>query len=139
MGVGGVLGHNACRAPDTRTWNHIFRGDISPGGTISGYHHRMFGWDKGSIKLINITKRGKKGVYGGIIEYIQNGSHKKYSTFFPNSWSPKVVKEEVNTALFNALNSGQTSGYVRAKGKRGVLIEMIISDGIVKTAYPIIK
>ena len=86
VGVGGVLGHNAgCRPPDTGTWNHIFRGEISSGGKITGYHHRMLGIDRGLIKLVKVTKRGKAGnkeVYEGIVEYVQNGiAHRKTSRF----------------------------------------------------------
>ena len=112
VGSEGVLGHNSgCRIPDTNTWQHIFKGEIKGGGRIVGYHHRMFGWDKGSLKVIKINRKGKagnKGLYEGLVEYVDgNGnSHKKYSTFFPNSWSPRMVREEVNTALIKAIDVG---------------------------------
>ena len=138
-----VLSHNAgCQIPNTTTWNHIFRGEISSGGRITGYHHRMFGYDRGKLKVVQITRRGtagQKGLYEGKVQYVDAGGniHTKYSTFFPNSWSPKMVKEEVNTALYKLLKQGPVSGRVSAKGKRGIMVEMHIRNGKVETAYPV--
>ena len=101
----------------------------------------MFGLDKGALKVVKISKRKKNGIYKGTVQYVdKNGKvHTKDSTFFPDSWSRKMVKEEVNTAYYRAMMRGQTSGKVRAKGKRGLTVEMQMRDGVVISAYPIVR
>lgn len=121
----------------------VFRGDITPGGRISGYHHRSGGSDKGALKLLKITNRGKgKGSpYGGFVGFVDaNGKlHKKYSTFFPNDWTPKRVVVEINSAVVVAASKGKLNGTVQAKGASGMLIEMRIRGGILESAYPVVK
>ena len=139
-----MLGHNAgCDFITYDLWEHIFVGHISEGGKITGYHHRVFGQDRGPLKMIKKTKEGKNGVYKGEVNYIDSRGdvHKKAdgSTFFPDSWSPGTVKKEIITALYKALKKGNYNGKVVEKGIRGIKVEMRIKDGKIITAYPLLK
>ena len=145
VGRGQVLVHNAntCRFPDfdTEARNHILRGEISSSGAISGYHHRYGGVDHGALKVIKVTKYGKKGVYEGKVEYIDsNGnSHMKDSTFFPDGWTSKRVIDEINGAIINALGNSGASGEnqkLTGKSPSGIRIEVIINSGRVSSAWP---
>jgi len=140
-----ILSHNmgACKFPEfgTKQRNHIFRGDISPGGRITGYHHRFAGSDNGAFKLLKVTNPGKGSPYGGFVGFVdENGKlHKKYSTFFPNNWTTQRVIGEINSAVIVAASKGKLNGTVQAKGASGMLIEMKIRGGILESAYPVLK
>jgi hypothetical protein len=148
VGEDGVLSHNAGKCKPLRinhnAKQHILRGEISPGGKITGYHSRTGGFDKGPLKLETITRRGtgrNKGVYEGVVKYVDpNGVvHRKMSTFFPNHWSPKRIMLEINSAYNKNLSrGGKMSGTVDAKSSSGIMLRLHLSDGNLINAYPIL-
>ena len=126
----------------------FLRGDISAGGKITGYHHRFGGSDSGSIRLVEITRKGRgaKGgngaIYEGVVEYVDSRgvAHRKSSTFFPDSWTTERVIAEINSSIINAAGGGKNlSGTVRGKSASGVVIEMVIRSGKLDTAYPVLR
>jgi hypothetical protein len=130
-------------------WDHIFNGGWKTNEKGEpepvGYHHRPGGQDKPNREL-KPEKNGEiakppdaNGVYGGNVEFTdpETGKKvKKYSTFFPDDWTPERVKEEVEKAFGDRdkVNGDKWEGTspsgVRIRGTVG-------PDGAIETAYPV--
>ncbi len=144
VGDAGVLSHNAskCSFPNRKLnyRTHIVRGEISPGGTIKGFHSRFAGVDTGNIKLLEITNRGKRGTYKGIVGYTdKNGRlHTKLSSFFPDNWSPAKIMREVDSAIVRKISQvGKLSnGKHTARTSSGLKIIFAVENGKLASAWP---
>ena len=140
MGVGGVLGHNAgCEIPQ---WNGKFGTHLFDGDKTGGFHHRGMFFRSSKSRVVKITYYEKSNLWKGAFNAkVRIGGKKgktKNSTFFPDSWSRVQVKQEVNEALFEALNSGSyvKTGKFIGYSSRGRPIEFYLRKGKPITAYP---
>ncbi len=147
--------------------DHIFKGDIKfELGRIRGIrgvhskiavnvpNNQINGFRQGDIRFKTGTKNpsnaspndfysvkieiyGKKGDgSGGWID----GWINKRSSFFPDSWSKQKIQAELANAFktksFNRVESG--ANVFRGRTTDNSIIEIVIRDGVIKTAYPII-
>jgi RHS repeat-associated protein len=109
VGSEGVLGHNAgCHAPGNDTWDHIYNPYIK-NRKIKGLHHAPAGLLPHNV--IPIKKlREKHGFYELQFNMPSVGSSgrrgKNFTTMFPDSWSPRMVRSVINRAYILAKKRG---------------------------------
>jgi len=90
-------------AVSARLEHHVFVGNINSQGQATGVHHKDALGTK--VKLVGARTELGKGFYRSSIE-IKNASDdwvakRAQSTFFPDGWSKKQVKEQITRAWNN--------------------------------------
>jgi hypothetical protein len=98
-------------AVTARLEHHIFIGNINSQGQATGVHHKDALGTK--VKLVGTRTELGKGFYRSSIE-IKNSSDDWVakgapSTFFPDGWSKKQVKEQITRACNNPTKTFQGS------------------------------
>ena len=106
---------------------HIFFG--SNGG---GLHYNGLSGMNGEIKSI-INPKNKFGIYGAIVEV---DGVEKYSTFFPDNWTPQQVLDAIDEAYHNcAYKSGNVYSYTFDSG---MSVELFLdANRKIISAYPV--
>ena len=116
---------------------HIFKGQINGRGQAVGFHYE--GLSDAAGKIVSIENEANaQGVYEAKV--IIDGIVKKgSSTFFPKGWTPAQVLKAIEEAFESRyLVDGKEILY-EGISKAGVKIRMYIKNGIITSAYPIIK
>ncbi len=125
--------------------NHIFCGDVGPGGNAGGFHSRPGGVNPATIGIlpgtnITIPPGAAAGVYNlnnfNITDAV-NGmtANKAVSTMFPNTCSQANVVAAIRHAFLNGGNSGPTCG-AGGPGGAPFNILVVVNAGVIRTAYP---
>ena len=126
--------------PPPVNWSHIFEGEINPSGRAVGFHARPGGVDPAGARVSKMLKQpDARGVYEAEIEIGDAsgrwiGKNGK-SSFYPDSWSPAMVKTEVMSAYANRVQGPR--GYWTGRSSSGVQITGYEGPAGIKTAYPV--
>ncbi len=116
---------------------HIFRGQINASGKAVGFHYEGISDTFGSITKI-LKAPNAQGVYEA--EVVLNGIAKKIpSTFFPKAWTPAQVLEAIEEAYKSRQLVSNMKPLYEGISKAGVVIRMYIENGIITSAYPIMR
>ncbi len=152
VGDSGVLNHNVgrCNEIEPRVWEHIFQGERKSGRRFVGLHHVEAGHVP-SNALIEVTKRGSAGFYEANVWFkLASGNYReklrRASTFFPDSWSKSKVQSTVRAGFIKALAEGKKNGVfeypmrsILSENIKGVYLQIIIKNGKLDNAFPVIK
>ncbi len=113
--------------------NHIFDGEVLKNGKANGFHYEGMPDSKGKV-VENIDPPNEYGVYRANIE-VDGVPKKPKSTFFPKEWTPQQVIDATNQA-FNNKEVFKNNRY-RGQTDSGMVIEMIIKNDKIVSAYPL--
>lgn len=113
--------------------NHIFDGEVLKNGKANGFHYEGLPDSKGKV-VENIDPPNEYGVYRANIE-VDGVPKKPKSTFFPKEWTPQQVIDATNQA-FNNKEVYKNNRY-RGETDSGMVIEMIIKNDKIVSAYPL--
>lgn len=111
------------------TIEHIFYGNKK-----GGMHYKGLKGANGKIKKI-VDAKNEFGVYGA---EVMVGGKIKYSTFFPDNWTPKQVLDAIDEAFHNGVKNvkGQLE-YTLESGMK--MVVNLDKNGQIISAYPLLK
>ena len=111
----------------TKKLEHIFFGNN--GG---GLHYNGLAGANG--KIVEITKPvNKYGVYGAIVEV---DGVKKYSSFFPDNWTPQQVLDTIDAAYYNGVKNNRNQIIYKMDSGMKITINLDEYDKVI-SAYPV--
>ena len=111
------------------TIEHIFYGNKK-----GGMHYKGLKGANGKIKKI-VDAKNEFGVYGA--EVMVDGKL-KYSTFFPDNWTPKQVLDAIDEAFHNGVkNALNQLEYTLESGMK--MVVNLDKNGKIISAYPLLK
>jgi hypothetical protein len=117
---------------------HLIQGEIK-NEKVTGIHF----YNEKRVKIIEILETNQLGVWSAIIEKFDpktNNWIKKESstTFFPRSWSLAKTISEITDAEKNKVRKVDSQNIYTSKTTSGIVVEIIIMNGKMKTIYPIL-
>ncbi len=118
---------------------HCIKGRIK-NGKITGIHY----YNPEKMKILNITKENLlNGTWEAEIEFYNLKTNKwirkdKPTTFFPMNWSIHDLFHECFYAVTNKQKKENRKNIYVSKTKTGIDVEIICSNSVLKSIYPIL-
>jgi hypothetical protein len=129
---------------NTKTVNHIFKGEFNKRGEFTGVHHKK-ALKQGVVEIVPGTKQDLgNGVYMAKVRgkdtkgnWTNKTDNEGYSTFFPDSWDEERTLKEIAYAFGNRISVTDRTSQFIGKTTEGIQVFMQLdSNGKIVSAFP---